>query len=47
MLRDAISREKQIKGWRREKRLALIRKTNPKFCDLSGDFGVDGSVGSQ
>ncbi|SRR6266404_2830439 len=37
-VRDAISREKQIKGWRREKRLTLIRKTNPKFRDLSEDF---------
>jgi putative endonuclease len=35
---DAISREKQIKGWRREKRLALIRTMNPKFRNLSEDF---------
>ena len=34
-VRDAIIREKQIKGWRREKRLALIHKMNPKFHDLS------------
>jgi putative endonuclease len=37
-VRDAIRREKQIKGWRREKRLALIRMKNPKFRDLSEDF---------
>jgi putative endonuclease len=37
-VRDAISREKQIKGWRREKRLALIGRMNPKFRDLSEDF---------
>ena len=37
-VRDAISREKQIKGWGREKRLALIRTKNPKFRDLSEDF---------
>ena len=37
-VRDAISREKQIKGWRREKRLTLIRGMNPKFRDLSEDF---------
>ena len=36
--RDAINREKQIKGWRREKKLALIRKMNPKFRDLSDEF---------
>jgi len=37
-IRAAISREKQIKNWRREKKLALIRKMNPKFRDLSEDF---------
>ena len=37
-VRDAISREKQIKGWRREKKLALIRRMNPKFRDLSGEL---------
>ncbi len=31
---DAISREKQIKGGSREKKLELIRKGNPKFEDL-------------
>ena len=37
-IRNAISREKQIKRWRREKKLALIRNVNPKFHDLSADF---------
>jgi putative endonuclease len=37
-VRDAISREKQIKRWRREKKLALIREMNPRFRDLSEDF---------
>lgn len=37
-VRDAIQREKQIKGWRREKKLALVRKMNPEFRDLSRDF---------
>ncbi len=31
---DAISREKQIKDYRREKKLNLIRIKNPKFEDL-------------
>ena len=31
----AIAREKQIKGWRREKKLALIAETNPTWLDLS------------
>jgi putative endonuclease len=34
-VRNAIAREKQIKCWRREKKLALIRKLNPQFRDLS------------
>ena len=36
--KSAIQREKQIKSWRREKKLALIRSMNPKFRDLSEDF---------
>jgi putative endonuclease len=38
VIRDVISREKQIKGWRRQKKLALIRGMNPKFCDLNGEL---------
>ena len=37
-VRDAISREKQIKRWRREKKLALIRERNAGFRDLSEHF---------
>lgn len=37
-IRGAITREKQIKGWRREKKLALIHKLNSKFRDLSDEF---------
>jgi len=36
--KSAISREKQIKSWRREKKLALIRSMNPKCRDLSEGF---------
>jgi hypothetical protein len=36
-VRDAISREKHIKRWRPEKKLALIRGMNPKFRDLNED----------
>ena len=37
-VRNAISREKQIKRWRREKKLIIIRAMNPQFRDLSEDF---------
>lgn len=33
--RDAIARGKEIKGWRREKKNALIQGMNPKWADLS------------
>lgn len=31
---DAISREKELKSWRREKKQELIKKTNPHWKDL-------------
>ena len=31
---EAIAREKQIKGWRREKKIALIESLNPDWNDL-------------
>jgi len=37
-VRNAIAREKEVKGWRREKKLALIRSMNPLFRDLSLNF---------
>jgi putative endonuclease len=44
-VRAAIAREKQIKGWRRERKLALIETTNPKWTDLSREWedGADSS----
>ena len=32
---SAITREKQIKGWLRSKKIALIGSVNPKWEDLS------------
>ncbi|MDB4882263.1 MAG: putative endonuclease containing a domain [Gemmatimonadetes bacterium] len=32
--RSAIAREKQLKNWRREKKIALIQATNPAWDDL-------------
>jgi putative endonuclease len=34
-IRTAIDREKQLKGWRREKKLNLIGTINPEFNDLA------------
>jgi putative endonuclease len=39
----AIAREKQIKGWLRKKKVALIETMNPKWIDLSKDW-YDSSV---
>ena len=33
--RDAISREKEIKGWRRSKKNVLVETLNPRWADLS------------
>ena len=33
-IKAAIAREKQIKGWRRERKIALIESANPKWADL-------------
>jgi predicted GIY-YIG superfamily endonuclease/transposase-like protein len=35
---QAIAREKQLKGWRRDKKIALIEKANPAWIDLSKDW---------
>jgi putative endonuclease len=35
----AIRREKQLKGWRREKKIALIEKVNPRWQDLAENWG--------
>src|SRR5262245_1885409 len=34
---DAIAREKEIKSWRREKKLKLILAENPDWADLSAE----------
>ena len=35
---EAISREKQLKRWSRNKKIILIKKINPRFADLSLDL---------
>ena len=38
----AIAREKQLKGWRREKKTALIERDNPTWEDLAGEWQLAG-----
>jgi putative endonuclease len=37
-VRTAIDREKQLKGWTRKKKIALIQDQNPKWMDLSSEW---------
>ena len=37
----AIAREKQLKGWRRSKKIALIEKMNPRWLDLAEHWGEE------
>jgi putative endonuclease len=43
----AITREKQIKGWLRAKKVALIESVNPEWRDLSRDWADCHSEGEQ
>ena len=36
-VRSAIQREKQLKGWRREKKVRLIETHNPTWQDMAAD----------
>jgi putative endonuclease len=35
---EAIAREKQLKGWTRKKKVALIESMNPEWKDLAADW---------
>ena len=35
---SAIAREKQIKGWLRSRKVALIESANPEWADLAADW---------
>ena len=37
-MNSAIAREKQIKKWRRDKKIALIESANPEWLDLSNEI---------
>ena len=34
-VREAIAREKQIKGWRRDRKIELVESVNPEWDDLA------------
>jgi putative endonuclease len=40
-MEQAILREKRIKKWNRAWKLELIEKANPRWRDLSDDFGFE------
>ncbi len=40
-IRTAIEREKQLKGWRRAKKIRLIRNSNPTWLDLAENWYSD------
>ena len=37
-VQSAIAGEKQIKGWRRSKKVALIESVNPSWVDLAAEW---------
>ena len=39
-VKSSIEREKQIKGWTRQKKNELIEKANPKWDDLSKGWDI-------
>jgi putative endonuclease len=40
-IRAAIAREKQVKGWRRQKKDKLVEAMNPGWKDLAADWFPD------
>lgn len=43
-VRNAIAREKQIKRWRRDKKVKLIEAQNPAWDDLAAEWVADKQV---
>jgi putative endonuclease len=41
MMTDAITREKQLKNWKREWKNKLVNDFNPEWNDLSEEIGID------
>ena len=46
---SAIAREKEIKGWKRNRKVALIESENPNWVDLSAEWSevLDSSLRSE
>ncbi len=47
-LMEAVRREKELKGWRRAKKVALVERTNPTWEDLASgwyDSAQPGQIG--
>jgi putative endonuclease len=42
---SAIRREKAIKGWLRDKKIALIEEKNPAWADLAADWFIQAPQG--
>ena len=40
-IHKAIGREKQLKGWTRAKKIALIKSKNQRWEDLAEKWGAD------
>ena len=43
----AIGREKELKGWTREKKIALIESRNPRWADLGEHWGAQMSFAGE
>jgi putative endonuclease len=46
-MESAIKREKQLKNWHREWKVALIGEENPSWRDLAEDFGFEPLIGKK
>jgi putative endonuclease len=44
-MESAILREKQLKNWRRDWKVALIEEANPLWRDLAEELGFDPLIG--
>jgi putative endonuclease len=47
IVQKAIGREKQLKGWRRAKKIALIESVNPRWEDLAEKWGSEMAFAGQ